>query len=545
MNALTSSLRMSVNVDLQTVFSTVGSDIVLFVSAMFVWAVLHHVRSKAASTKTPCKELVACSVQESAEEVSIEQERGSIDSSSEEKAVASKSEVKDAKEIPAGQQCVEQQRSLQKYAAEGNIKDAMKTFRSIKQSGAFMSSAMYNAVLQAWIKCGNVWEAESWMDDMKEAQMTDETSFLLIIKALVMARDFQKARTCLEGMRSIGIVPTVAIFDELLSGFAREGSFRDGISLLEEMDADGVQPTSSTAEIVATLTNGMRAHDQSLADVQRLLLKYGCASASTLHVVPAPSLTDVASLSPSAASAACVHTVEAKGSFARIKALRRTLKQHGLLDKAEGNAGPLDGHWETDHGLSVVIEGKMVRWSRQRASRLRFASEDRRSCTLVVYGESTRGRVSQPIAPCATKSLRFDNGDVWHAYDGRVLGETTVFSQSMTKILRDTPQDKAHQARAVAVLKSVSKQGLCLPAGLEEMLIPYIGSELYSLKVQFESDTQRADIFGRMSCIHPRIGFRHCWVRPATNSCGQRTLVNGRETDEASFNRHVRAVTIA
>jgi len=107
----------------------------------------------------------------------------------------------------------------------------------------------------------------------------------------------------------------------------------------------------------------------------------------------------------------------------------------------------------------------------------------------------------------------------------------------------DRKQDRASQERFAAMLRCVSREGLHLPSHLEGLVMEFIGSHLYSLQVSFESDTCSALAFQELSCQYPRLGFRHCWVKPGS-FCGQRTYVNGHEDDEACFNRHIGAVGI-
>jgi len=259
--------------------------------------------------------------------------------------------------------------------------------------------------------------------------------------------------------------------------------------------------------------------------------------------------------------APCTHEIDVTGSLNQIKAVRKTLKQHGFLDKSEGEAWPLDGHWETDYNLTVVVEGKIVRWSGQRASRLRFTSEDRSACELKLYGENAHGHlVSPPHAPDARKMLMWDNGDVWYSYDGRVIGQDTLFSQTMTKTVRDKAQDEAYRARSKEVLKCVSRQGLGVPTILEENITKFLGNDLYHVRLHFASkwnpspvdDDEElplfdadADMCDSLSRRHPHVGLRHCWVDRTAECCGQRTLVNGLEVDEGCFSRHVGAVSWA
>jgi hypothetical protein len=249
---------------------------------------------------------------------------------------------------------------------------------------------------------------------------------------------------------------------------------------------------------------------------------------------------------------ACLHEIHVKGRLAHVKAVRRTLKQHGFLERDEDAAWPLDGHWETEHGLTVVIERKLARWSRQRASKLKILGDDRRSCSLHLYGVLSIGNLVMPgLAPGATKTLRWDNGDEWHSYGHRIIGQATLLSQTMTKISRDRIRDKLHQAKTRGTLRCTSVDSFPVDDNLLTLVMEFIGCDYYYLKVDFQSigclslplcgEADDVDILSSLSRRHPRTGFRHCWVKYGVSTIGQRTLVNGEEVDEISFKSHLEA----
>jgi len=447
---------------------------------------------------------------------------------------------------------------LQKHSSERNIGQTMRTFRSIQQSTSCVSSQVYNIVLQAFINCGNVYGAEDWMDTIVEAKKADEASFNILLKGLVEAQALEKGRDVLDQMKRAGIQPSIANFDDLLAGCARAKCFTESLSLLDEMHAAGVQPTSLTLHTVEKLLDDSRNIDQSLRRIRQIMRRFKI-EANTLANLPR--LAAVISQPADSMSAPCAHELQVTGSLPQIKAVQRTLKQHGFLDSTEKDARPFDGHWETDDGLTVIIEGKVVRWGGQHASRLRFTGEDRRACMLTLYGKPTKGLTSPAIETQATKQLRWDNGDTWHSYDGRAIGQDVLFSQSMTKPSRDKVQDEAQRARSSAMLKCVSKEALGLPIILEDLITQFLGGELFYVRVQFQSkwnpsrvsdddelpclQDADADICSSLSHRHPCVGLRHCWAEPGADQCGQRTLVNGEEVDEVSFRRQIRAVRSA
>jgi pentatricopeptide repeat protein len=466
---------------------------------------------------------------------------------------------------------------MKELASVRNIAGTMRIFRTLEQSGAQMTSIMYDIVLQAWINSGNIQAAEDWMEDIQEAGMATLGSFNTLIKTLVMTHAFERARSLLQQMRDMGIQPSTATFNELINGCAQESYFHDGLSLLEDMLEEGTQTNTVTLDAIAKLLNGCRGQAESNDRVRQILRKFklepnshnnwsGCplptgssksavtdirTSASSLPI-PVPRLVVLISRADDGMHKMCQHEVEITGTLSQIKTARRTFKQHGFLDENSSDAWPLNGHWETDHGLTVVIEGKLVRWSRQRASRLHFAGENRRSCVLALYGSPTRGQLLVPgISPGATKTLRWENGDAWHSYEGRVIGQAILLTQTMTKVVPDSMQDQAYRARTDAMLRCVCKNGLCVPQTIEDAVMQFLGNSLYYVRVRFESkwnprytdiyeaDADTLDIISRRN---PRVGIRHCWTEPDNGCYGQRTLVNGEEVDEECFNRHVKLV---
>jgi len=497
-----------ITVDLQAVVQTMGSDILMFASAMVAFAVLHQMKKSSAHGKITCKEASVAAdkgcafAKESlvSEEVTPQiepqpqQVRHQCNSQPEQCQVRHQPNVqpKQQPDIVKIEQPLaivkvfsvsEHVALMKKYAAERNIKKTLCTFQLIKQSGSDLTSSMYNTVMQAWIKCGNVWAAEDLMEEVKTAGMADETSYLIIIKALLMIRDLEKAKGVLQDMGAAGIAPSAAAFDELMRGFARGGLFKEGITLLNEMYDAGVRPSGFTLDTIADLLNSARKVNINCADMRQTLIKYGLQPKDMLIADPSeiPRLVSVIFQAEFfGRAAAYVHAVEIKGSLVHLEAVRRTLRQYGCWDPQQttNDACSLDYKWAIDQQLDVSIDDR----------------------------------------------------------------QTSLLSPSMTKTLRDAGQDKAYQTRTTAVLACVSKNGMNLPACVENILTPYLGNDLYYLHMYFESQTPRADIFDAISCRHPRVGVRHCFAKANIRSCGQRTLANGDEIDEACFNRHLSAL---
>lgn len=468
----------------------------------------------------------------------------------------------------------EQVKLMYRCAWERNISGAMGTFQRIKDSGAGTNSRMFNTVLQACINCGNVQAAEEWMEEMKAAGMVDQLSFDILIKGLVASHTWDKAyKILIEDTKAAGVEPSASAFDDVLCGLARENQFHHAIALLEERQRCRLPPSSVTKNAVTKLLNASRDLGLNIVTIEKLLRDYGlgpgfaagqhvegaqiCIDCDLLGPTPLPALAAVISRARHATQ--CVHQICISGNLPQVKAARRTLKQLGFMDKQENSGGPMEGHWETERGLTVIIEGKTVRWSARHASRLRYTRQDRSACILALYGQSTHGHVV-PASEShdGTKLLHWDNGDVWYPCDGRAVGQHVLLSQSMTRTLRDTIQDRIYRARTFGVLKCVSKQVLHMPQVFEDAIMQFLGNDLHYVSIYFQSrwnpslsdeDDQdlplfeaNSDICVSISCRHPRVGLHHSWADLDTQQCGQRTWVNGEEIDDACFCRHVGAV---
>lgn len=232
----------------------------------------------------------------------------------------------------------------------------------------------------------------------------------------------------------------------------------------------------------------------------------------------------------------CANEVTVSGSISDVKAVCRAFRKHGFLKTCDNGTFPLNGHWETDHGMTVAIDGKIVRWSHKRASKLKFLSASKNKCMLSVYGEPAVGQLVTPVVPGATKALRWDNGDVWHSFEGCRIAHSTIFHQGMTKVTRDDSQDNALRRAAAARLQLVSKSCLNLPANCMDHIMECVGSGEHHVKINFDSKSgppwrgrPEEDILASISHHHPRVRFQHCWAQKSFDVFGQRTVVRGED----------------
>lgn len=341
--------------------------------------------------------------------------------------------------------------------------------------------------------------------------------------------------------------PEVVSDNSAIVGSEQSQFYNDGLRLLDEVAKGDHDLTRSTS---VKLLSHARKLDQFTELLQSLETQiHPGMSQPEVAEKRLPRLALVIARA-TAVQNRCINEIAMTGKLPQVKAVCRTLKKHGFVKNCNDDKFPLNGHWETEHGLNVIIEGKIVRWSQKRASKLKFDDTARSSCSLSLYGEDTVGRLVAPTAAGVSKTLQWDNGDIWHSSGGCKIAHSVVYSSQMTKVLRDASQDDAMRAQTYGRLQLLCKKGFSfLPMCLLDQVLGFIGSDSYHVRVHFESKDGPpwGTFFGLdddsflafISRHHPQVGFRHCWANAGSELCGQRTLMQGRELQEDEFCRLV------
>jgi len=317
-------------------------------------------------------------------------------------------------------------------------------------------------------------------------------------------------------------------FNLRIEEHVQSSRFKEALELFAEMTAKGLQLVPRTRVLVIKLMS--HAHELDTASI--LLIE---KSQFTRSLPPLVAVVARAAVKPDW----CANQIRITGNLPQVRSACKGLKKHGFLNKSKDDKFQLNGHWVTEHGLNVVIEGKVVRWSPVRASKLKFLNNDRCSCSLSVYGENTEGRLVAPTVPEAIKSLRWDNGDVWNQFDGCRIAHEALFAQSMTKVSRDDTWDEVVRTRTDARLQAVSKYGIGLLPNCLDQVLQFLGSDTYFVNVNFDcrggpawsSAQESTDFVNSISLRHPQVRFHHCWAEPSKDIRCQRAIVQGKDVD--------------
>lgn len=362
-----------------------------------------------------------------------------------------------------------------------------------------------------------------------------EESVLAVIEDHLKNQELDKAQAVVQNTAD------VAVYNLLFDGYVQRQLYRDGLRLLDAMSKRGVEPNALTRSILFKLLANVRKldYDFSLSQRPETLRQRRIGQKESL-----PRLATVLARSAKAPNM-CINEISMNGNLSHLKAVSRTFKKHGFVKKCNDSEFPMNGHWETEHGMNVIIDGKIVRWSQKRASKLKFVGAARESCSLSVYGDTMVGRLVEPTVTGASKTLRWESGEVWNSFGGCHIAHAVVYFLQMGKAIRDETLDEAVRKQTYSVLRLVSREGLGLLPNCLDQVIECIGNDSYHVNVYFESkdgpawmaEETQDGFLGSVSRRHPQVGFRHCWADEERHHCGQRTVIQGRDVQEDEFSR--------
>lgn len=233
------------------------------------------------------------------------------------------------------------------------------------------------------------------------------------------------------------------------------------------------------------------------------------------------------------------------GPISKVKAACKSLRKQGFIKNCSVKDFPLNGHWTTEHGMNVVIDGKIVRWSHKRASRLKFCNAERTLCSLSVYGEPAQGRAVLSATNGLSRSLRWSNGDVWHSSGSCKIAQAEVCSTHIGKMHRHSSRDLSIRKRTRHTLLAVCKEGLSLLPNCLDMVLEFVGSSDFAVTAHFTSlGHSERGVLQMLSTQHRQVGLRHRWSGSCGAFSGQRCVTDARDVDEEELYQNLQELLI-
>merc|ERR1719174_2803129 len=131
-------------------------------------------------------------------------------------------------------------------------------------------------MIDACARVGRMESVSDLLEDMKKhGARPNLITFSTMIKGHCQSGDIQTAFSLLEQMkRETSLKPDEIMYNSLLDGCAQNSLIDEGLRLLAEMQAEGVQPSNFTLSVLVKLMNRARKLDQAFALVREISQKY-------------------------------------------------------------------------------------------------------------------------------------------------------------------------------------------------------------------------------------------------------------------------------
>jgi pentatricopeptide repeat protein len=151
---------------------------------------------------------------------------------------------------------------IRKCGMEKDLKGAFSIFETLKETGVEMNSVIYNTVLHACVKCGDLKAAHDWMAQTKQDGFIDVVSFNTLMKAYLLNNRLDKARGIVREMKEAGFQPNRVTFNELINAIVSGGGTKKDIwDVVKEMKEMGMPPNQVTCSILLKDLNARSAQD--------------------------------------------------------------------------------------------------------------------------------------------------------------------------------------------------------------------------------------------------------------------------------------------
>lgn len=142
---------------------------------------------------------------------------------------------------------------IRERSSRGDLPGVLSLFEAMVQSGAELTNALWNSVLDACVECRDFNKAQEFMGRMKKEGVLDAVSYNTMIKACLHNEYFDRARSLMDAMRKQGFPPTDVTYNELLHALVRSDSTqrRSQVwAVVDEMQREGIQPNRITCSIL-------------------------------------------------------------------------------------------------------------------------------------------------------------------------------------------------------------------------------------------------------------------------------------------------------
>jgi len=186
---------------------------------------------------------------------------------------AAKMVLQSAKVSSAEEEVVRQAKYISTCGKEGNLAEAISAFKRLKDSGAKLTTFLYNCLLDACIQCKKLESALDYFAEMKEQDLVDAVSFNTMIKGNLAVGNDRTARQVLREMQEEGIVANRITFNVFVSLWVQRGAFHEILGLVDDMVTLRISISNAAASIACLMSacihnrqvaQALNVHDRAL-----------------------------------------------------------------------------------------------------------------------------------------------------------------------------------------------------------------------------------------------------------------------------------------
>jgi pentatricopeptide repeat protein len=144
---------------------------------------------------------------------------------------------------------------LDGFINDNKLEEAGRFFNTMCNDGCSMNTVLYTTLIKGFARAGEADQAMKVYDKMMTERevLPDLITFSILIKVNCDMDRIEEALKLLEAMMKLSLTPDEVVFNNLLTGCARQANAKLGKALYKDMVASGIRPSNATFSILIRL----------------------------------------------------------------------------------------------------------------------------------------------------------------------------------------------------------------------------------------------------------------------------------------------------
>jgi len=144
---------------------------------------------------------------------------------------------------------------LDGYINDNQVSKAAEVFETMKSEGCQMNTVLYTTLIKGLARANQVDQAMDMYTQMRmeSGAKPDLITFSVLVKANCDAGRLDSAIGLLKGMRELNLAPDEVVYNNLISGCAKECNAALGRQIYKDMVASGTKPSNATFSVLIQL----------------------------------------------------------------------------------------------------------------------------------------------------------------------------------------------------------------------------------------------------------------------------------------------------